>query len=114
MIKNRRELENLAAQWMGHAMNDLREQLISFIEQNGTNEVELANALTVPVEEIEYTALERCLSLTEIIILDNNKSLYMENGGLYNKRRTVFYRLFLAEADTYVLLDGIEKIKGIS
>lgn len=53
MIKNRRELENLAAQWMGHAMNDLREQLISFIEQNGTNEVELANALTVPVEEIE-------------------------------------------------------------
>lgn len=53
MIKNRRELENIAAQWMGHAMNDLREQLISFIEQNGTNEVELANALTVPVEEIE-------------------------------------------------------------
>lgn len=53
MIKNRRELENLATQWMGHAMNDLREQLISFIEQNGTNEVELANALTVPVEEIE-------------------------------------------------------------
>lgn len=53
MIKNRRELKNLATQWMGHAMNDLREQLLSFIEQNGTNEVELANALTVPVEEIE-------------------------------------------------------------
>ena len=63
------------------------------------------------VEEIEYDALEGCLSLTEIIIADNNKYLYMENGGLYNKRRTVFYRLFLAEADTYVLLDGIEKIK---
>lgn len=53
MIKNRRELENLANQWMGHAMNDLREQLIAFIEQNGTDEVELANALTVPTEEIE-------------------------------------------------------------
>lgn len=53
MIKNRRELEAAASQWMGFAMNDLRNQLISFIEEHGTNEEELADALTVPVEEID-------------------------------------------------------------
>lgn len=53
MIKSRRELENLANQWMKHAMTDLRRQLVNFIEQNGTDDAELAYALTVPTEEIQ-------------------------------------------------------------
>lgn len=53
MIRNRRELESVAAQWTARAKNDLRNQMIAFIEQNGTNEGELADALAISVDEID-------------------------------------------------------------
>lgn len=53
MIKNRRELEALAAQWTTRAKNDLRNQMIEFIEANGTNEAELADALAISLDEID-------------------------------------------------------------
>ena len=61
------------------------------------------------VEEIKYNALNGCSSLAEITVVDNNKYLCIENMGLYNKSKTIFYRLFLAKADVYKILDGVEK-----
>ena len=53
MIKNRRELEAVAAQWVTRAKQDLRNQMIAFIEANGTNEAELADALAISLDEID-------------------------------------------------------------
>lgn len=53
MIRNRRELEAVAAQWTNRAKNDLRNQMIAFIEANGTNEGELADALAISVDEVD-------------------------------------------------------------
>lgn len=53
MIRNRRELEAITAQWVNRAKNDLRNQMIEFIEANGTNEVELADALAISLDEID-------------------------------------------------------------
>lgn len=53
MIKSRRELEAIAAQWTNRAKTDLRNQMIEFIERHGTNEVELADALAISLDEID-------------------------------------------------------------
>ena len=53
MIKNRRELEAATRQWMGRAKEDLRNQMIAFIEANGTNEHELSEALGISLDEID-------------------------------------------------------------
>ena len=53
MIRSKRELEAVAAQWTARAKEDLRNQMIAFIEANGTNEAELADALAISLNEID-------------------------------------------------------------
>ena len=53
MIRSKRELEAVAAQWTARAKEDLRNQMIAFIEANGTNEAELADALSISLNEID-------------------------------------------------------------
>lgn len=53
MIKNRRELLAMAAEWTNMAKNDLRRQIVSFMEQMGTDEVELAHALGISDAELQ-------------------------------------------------------------
>jgi transcriptional regulator with XRE-family HTH domain len=53
MIKNRRELLAMAAEWTNMAKNDLRNQIIGFMESVGTNITELAHALGISEAELE-------------------------------------------------------------
>lgn len=53
MIRSKQELEAVAREWTNRAKHDLRNQMISFIEENGTNEGELADALAISVDEID-------------------------------------------------------------
>ena len=67
------------------------------------------------VEEIECNALDGCSSLREFKVANNNKKyLCLDNRGLYNKKKTIFYKLLTKEVDTYMLLDGIKKITANS
>lgn len=53
MIQNRRELLAMAAEWTNMAKNDLRNQIIGFMETVGTNGTELAHALGISEAELE-------------------------------------------------------------
>lgn len=52
MIKNRRELLAMAAEWVAMAKNDMRRQIVAFMENVGTDEAELAHALGVSDAEL--------------------------------------------------------------
>ena len=52
MIKNRQTLLALAAEWTTRAKNDLREQILNFMREVGTDETELANALGISDGEL--------------------------------------------------------------
>lgn len=52
MIKNRQTLMALAAEWTTRAKNDLREQILNFMREVGTDETELANALGISDGEL--------------------------------------------------------------
>ena len=52
MIKNRRELLAMAAEWVTMAKNDMRRQIVAFMENVGTSEAELAHALGVSDAEL--------------------------------------------------------------
>lgn len=52
MVKNREELMAMSSEWMGMAMNDLRRQMISFMESVGASEDELAHILCISPNEL--------------------------------------------------------------
>ena len=53
MIRTREELIMASNQWLNVAMKDLKNQMISFINKNGTSEEELADALAISIEDVE-------------------------------------------------------------
>lgn len=53
MVKNREELARMASEWVEFAKNDLRRQLIDFMQSVGTSAEELSYALAISQEEIE-------------------------------------------------------------
>lgn len=53
MLKNKRQLVSEARMWMAIAANDLRSKVESFVEEVGTSAEELADALSVDVDEVE-------------------------------------------------------------
>lgn len=52
MIRNKQELRQVSERMSNRIKSDMRGKILSFIEQMGTNEVELANALDIPVQEV--------------------------------------------------------------
>ena len=52
MVKNRAELISMSKEWIKRAMSDLRGQIISFMENVGTDGEELAYALGITVDEL--------------------------------------------------------------
>lgn len=52
MVKNRAELISMSKEWTKRAMSDLRGQIISFMENVGTDGEELAYALGITVDEL--------------------------------------------------------------
>lgn len=52
MVKNRAELVSMSKEWTKRAMSDLRGQIISFMENVGTDSEELAYALGITVDEL--------------------------------------------------------------
>ena len=52
MVKNREQLVAMSREWTNRAINDLRSQIIAFIEAHGTSKEELAHALTISTDEI--------------------------------------------------------------
>lgn len=52
MVKNRAELVSMSKEWTKRAMSDLRSQIISFMENVGTDGEELAYALGITVDEL--------------------------------------------------------------
>lgn len=52
MVKNREELMGIANQWMQMASMDLRNHLVSFMEEVGADENELANVLCISVNDL--------------------------------------------------------------
>ena len=53
MIKNRTELLSMAADWVRMAKDDLRTQILGFIEEVGTSAEEIAHALGISMGELE-------------------------------------------------------------
>lgn len=53
MVKNKRELLAIAAEWTNHAKNDLRNQLINFMEHVGADQNRIADALGLSIGEVE-------------------------------------------------------------
>lgn len=52
MVKKRAELVSMSKEWTKRAMNDLRGQIIGFMENVGTDSEELAYALGITVDEL--------------------------------------------------------------
>lgn len=52
MIRNKRELQQIAAQWMGNAKADLRNKMAEFVDATGASAEEIADMLDVNVAEI--------------------------------------------------------------
>lgn len=53
MVKNKRELLAMATEWTNHAKNDMRNQLIGFMESVGTDQRRLADVLGLSDGEID-------------------------------------------------------------
>lgn len=52
MVKNREELLSMSSEWMNMARNDLRRQVINFMESVGTSEDQLAYILGISIDEL--------------------------------------------------------------